>query len=80
MTPDLDETIGDIHGLIVDKEIEIMHELLSFTLTHSSKLIELTNVAAELDCILSLAEAAKRLNYVRPNLTEDGVISVREGR
>ena len=77
---DLDDTIGDIHGLIVDKEIEIMHELVSFALTHAIKLVELTSIFSELDCLLSLAEAAKRLNYVRPTLTEENKLDIREGR
>lgn len=64
----------------LDKEIEIMHELISFTLTHSAKLVELTNISSELDCVLSLAEAAKRLNYSRPVLTEERVIKIKEGR
>ncbi|KAG0170431.1 MutS protein msh5 [Apophysomyces sp. BC1015] len=48
-TKDLDEEIGDIHVLIVDKEIELVQTLAERTLTYKTILLEMADVFAELD-------------------------------
>ncbi|KAI9006039.1 muts domain V-domain-containing protein [Gaertneriomyces semiglobifer] len=77
---ELDETIGDIHSMIVDREIEIMQKLQETILTFSEALDVSAGVTAELDCILSLADAAKKHNYVRPRMTEEPVLEIKQGR
>ncbi|KAI8819391.1 muts domain V-domain-containing protein [Fimicolochytrium jonesii] len=77
---ELDETIGDIHSIIVDREIEIMQKLQETVLTYRSTLVKTAEVCAELDCILSLAEAAAKYHYSRPEMKEENVLQIRNGR
>lgn len=55
---DLDATVGDIHGFIVDREVEIMHELLCKVVDCAGMLYNVADVVAELDCLLAFADAA----------------------
>ncbi|KAJ3023757.1 MutS protein msh5 [Thoreauomyces humboldtii] len=77
---ELDETLGDIHSIIADREIEIMQRLQETVLKYAPPLIRITEVCAELDCLLSLAEAARKYNYVRPQMTEQNVLHIVKGR
>ncbi|KND00198.1 MutS family protein MSH5 [Spizellomyces punctatus DAOM BR117] len=77
---ELDESIGDIHSMIVDREIEIIQRLQETVLGYRATLIQVANVCAELDCILSFADAAKRYNCTRPEMTEDNIFHVVKGR
>ncbi|RUP45064.1 hypothetical protein BC936DRAFT_148657, partial [Jimgerdemannia flammicorona] len=76
----LDETLGDIHGLIVDKEIEIMQMLSERVLEYAPLLICTAEVCAELDCLLSLADAARKYNYCRPTMANENVLKIVRGR
>lgn len=38
------------------------------------------DVCAELDCLLSFAEASRACNYVRPQMTEENVLDIKQGR
>ncbi|KAJ3149151.1 MutS protein msh5 [Geranomyces variabilis] len=77
---ELDETIGDIHSIIVDREIELMQRLQETILAYRGPLIQIAEVCAELDCILSLAEAARKYDYTRPEMTEESVLEIVKGR
>ncbi|KAJ3163330.1 MutS protein msh5 [Geranomyces variabilis] len=77
---ELDETIGDIHSIIVDREIELMQRLQETILAYRGSLIQIAEVCAELDCILSLAEAARKYDYTRPEMTEESVLEIVKGR
>ncbi|TPX68056.1 hypothetical protein SpCBS45565_g03372 [Spizellomyces sp. 'palustris'] len=77
---ELDESIGDIHSMIVDREIEIIQRLQETVLGYRATLIQVANVCAELDCILSLADAAKKYNYTRPEMTGENIFLVVKGR
>ncbi|KAJ3057389.1 MutS protein msh5 [Rhizophlyctis rosea] len=77
---ELDETVGDIHSMIVDREIEIMQRLQETVLEYSESLQQTAQVCAEIDCLLSLAEAAKKYNYRRPRMTNENVLHIVKGR
>ncbi|XP_054819534.1 DNA mismatch repair protein MSH5-like isoform X2 [Prosopis cineraria] len=79
-TRELDSLLGDIHHKILDMERAITRDLLSHILLFSSHLTRATNFAAELDCLLSLALVARQNNYVKPLLTEESLIDIRNGR
>jgi DNA mismatch repair protein MutS len=44
------------------------------------QLLETARTIAELDCVSALAEIAGKLDYVRPDLVEEAVLNIREGR
>ncbi|GES81967.1 MutS family protein MSH5 [Rhizophagus clarus] len=77
---ELDEYLGDIHGLIVDREIEIMQKFQDHILEYASLLLNATAVCAELDCLLSLAESARKFKYCRPHLVNENILEIVKGR
>ncbi|KAG2235169.1 hypothetical protein INT48_003513 [Thamnidium elegans] len=77
---ELDETIGDIHAMIADKEIEIIQGLSERVLQHTDHFSEASTLLSELDCLLSLSLAALRFNYVEPTMTMDDSLIITQGR
>ncbi|KAK9323444.1 muts domain V-domain-containing protein [Lipomyces orientalis] len=77
---ELDDTFGDMYGMICDREIEIVHALQVDTLKYSELLVNCCKWTAELDCLLSLAEAAQLYHYSRPTMTTENVIKIKKGR
>jgi len=61
-------------------EIDIIHELQEIALNYVNPLLEMDRVSSQLDCILSLAEAAKKYNYHRPTITEENTLIIKDGR
>ncbi|XP_065044950.1 DNA mismatch repair protein MSH5-like isoform X1 [Musa acuminata AAA Group] len=79
-TRELDNLLGDIYHKILDMERAIIRDLITRVLNFVPQLIKAVNFAAELDCILSLALIAHQNNYVRPILTEDTFLDIKNGR
>lgn len=77
---DMDTHIGDLHPSIVDREIEIVQELLERILVCSEGMRHTCDVCAELDCLLAFAEASRAYNYCRPQMSEDPIIDIDQGR
>ncbi|KAI8907567.1 muts domain V-domain-containing protein [Powellomyces hirtus] len=77
---ELDENLGDIHSIIVDREIELMQKLQETILEYRSPLIKIAHVCAELDCILSFAKAARDHHYNCPQMTEENILHIVKGR
>lgn len=90
----MDNHIGDLHPAIVgmdlastyflaecvDREIEIVQELLDKVLRYGPAMEDASNVCAELDCLLSFAEAARAFDYRRPQMAEDPILDIVQGR
>ncbi|KAI8150273.1 DNA mismatch repair protein MutS [Fennellomyces sp. T-0311] len=79
-TKDLDEEIGDIHAKIIDKEIELTQILSERLSGYYADLLTMADVCAELDALLSLADAARLHQYVRPEMTLDNCLVIIQGR
>ncbi|CAI9088360.1 OLC1v1022668C1 [Oldenlandia corymbosa var. corymbosa] len=79
-TRELDNLLGDLYHKILDMERAIIRDLVSHILQFSSHLKECVNFVAELDCFLSLALVAHQNNYVRPVVTAENLLEVRNGR
>lgn len=77
---DMDVHIGDLHSAIVDREIEIVQELLQDVLVYDQMIGNVCDICAELDCLLSFAEASNNHNYRQPDMTDDNVIEIIAGR
>ncbi|KAJ7600737.1 DNA mismatch repair protein MutS [Mycena floridula] len=77
---DMDTHIGDLHSLIVDREIEIIQALLEEILVHEKSISEVCDVCAELDCLLAFADAARGYEYRRPIMVDQNVIDITQGR
>ncbi|KAF7112242.1 hypothetical protein RHSIM_RhsimUnG0249000 [Rhododendron simsii] len=78
-TRELDNLLGDIYHKILDMERAITRDLVSHVMPFSVHLLKAVNFAAELDCFLSLALVARQNNYVKPTLTLEELLDIRNG-
>lgn len=76
----MDTHVGDLHSLIVDREIEIVQALLEEILVHEKALSHACDICAELDCLLAFAHAARTYDYRRPRMVETNTIEITQGR
>ncbi|KAJ3340321.1 MutS protein msh5 [Gonapodya sp. JEL0774] len=76
----MDQEWGDIHSLIVDSEIEWVQRLTDRVLENSEAIVTAANCIGELDCLLALSDASRKYNYKRPQMTEENIIKISNGR
>ncbi|KAG0036136.1 MutS protein msh5 [Podila clonocystis] len=76
----LDENLGDLHGLIVDREIDILQALQERIQEYELFLLSCSEVCSELDALLALAYSAKLRNYKQPVMTNKNVLYIEKGR
>lgn len=67
----LDTEMGDIHGALTDLEAKAVRYLETKVLPAASAFYEASCAAAELDCLVAMAEAANEHGWVRPEFDED---------
>jgi len=82
-TPELKEyeaVILNARGRISELENEIFRHICQQAALYGESLMSLANAIAEIDIFSSLAEAASRYNYVRPELTDSNEIIIKQGR
>ncbi|KAI0076331.1 hypothetical protein K474DRAFT_1708271 [Panus rudis PR-1116 ss-1] len=77
---DLDTHVGDIHTAIIDREIEIIHSLQEEVLEYEDSILVACSVCAELDCLLSFAEASRMYDFRRPEMVDENVLEIKKGR
>ncbi|KAA1469886.1 hypothetical protein DENSPDRAFT_649174 [Dentipellis sp. KUC8613] len=77
---DLDMHIGDLYPSIVDRELEIIQELQEKVLAYEKAMGDACDTCAELDCLLSFAEATNAYGYTRPEMSEENIINIKAGR
>jgi DNA mismatch repair protein MutS len=83
VTPELKEKETAIIGAeerLFQEEYRLFCELRDFLESHIRRLQQTAAAIAQLDVCCSLAEAACLYGYVRPEVSEDGPIIVKEGR
>jgi len=76
----MDTHIGDLHSVIVDREIEIVQALLDEILPYEASMSHACDVCAELDCLLAFSDASRVYRYTRPSMTEENVLEFEKGR
>lgn len=83
VTPELKEYEEQILGA-EDKisiiETQLFNELVSALSVHIASLQANANLLARLDCLQSLATVANANHYVRPELSDDCVLDIKQGR
>ncbi|KAI0688883.1 DNA mismatch repair protein MutS [Earliella scabrosa] len=77
---DMDVHIGDLHPAIVDREIEIIQALQEKILVYDQAIGHACDVCAELDCLISFSMASRSYDYRRPDMTEENVMDIKQGR
>lgn len=64
----------------MDLEIEILQELLNEVLVSDEAIASACDVAAELDCLLSFAEASRLYTFRRPEMIDENYVEIIQGR
>lgn len=83
ITPELKEFETKVLGAqekIVTIEYHLFTKIRDYVKEQMHSIQKTARALAELDALLSLAEAAVRYNYVRPRLTDSREITIRDGR
>ncbi|HID72200.1 MAG TPA: DNA mismatch repair protein MutS, partial [Thermoplasmata archaeon] len=83
VVPELREkesTIISSEEKILALEYELFQEILKEIASHSSRILEVSSLVAQLDVFCSLASVAVERDYVRPEVNESDVIDIKEGR
>jgi DNA mismatch repair protein MutS len=61
-------------------EFRLFQEIRAEAARHHAKILAVARFLAQLDCLLSLAEAADQNAYCRPRILEDGRLRIEDGR
>jgi DNA mismatch repair protein MutS len=61
-------------------EYEIFSRLRDEVVQHGARVQTMARYLARLDCLVNLAEAADRNNYFRPQINDQGILSIEDGR
>jgi DNA mismatch repair protein MutS len=83
ITPELKERESAVLGAAErsrELELEIFQKVRSEVASHTPRVQQTAEAVAELDVINALAGVSVRARYVRPRITEDRALSVRDGR
>jgi DNA mismatch repair protein MutS len=83
ITPDLKEMEGKILGAeerSVKLEYEIFQRVRESVLSQLPKIQQSASALAQLDVLASFAETARLHNYCRPQVGDEGVLQIRDGR
>jgi DNA mismatch repair protein MutS len=83
ITPELKEMEGKILGAEergVKLEYEIFQRVREEVLGQLPKIQQSASALAQLDVVASFAETARLHNYCRPNVANEGVLQIRDGR
>ncbi|KAI1387071.1 muts domain V-domain-containing protein [Hypoxylon trugodes] len=77
---EMDEHFGDAYCMIIDREIEIIHELAVKILAQREAISIASDVLGELDSLFALAIGCGQYNWVAPRMTRQNIIHIEGGR
>lgn len=83
ITPELkeyEEKVLSAEEKCLDLEYQIFLELRELVMNATKRLQQTANTLAEIDVLASLAELARARNYVRPEVVDEPVLKIQEGR
>ncbi|MGD8555021.1 MAG: DNA mismatch repair protein MutS, partial [Anaerolineales bacterium] len=83
ITPEMKEYESKVltaEDRIREIEAELFHEICASVGEHAIQLMQTARAIARLDVVVALAEVAARKGYVRPEVVEEDVLEVRDGR
>jgi DNA mismatch repair protein MutS len=83
ITPELkgyEEKIVGANDRLYQLEADLFEALRKTISGQIAKIVRAAGLIADLDCVMSLAEAAARYRYVRPQIDEGDALSIHEGR
>lgn len=75
-----EEKILNAEGLLSVIEARIYNELVVYVANFIEVIQQNARVIAEIDCLSNFALVAKRQDYIKPSLSEDSIIDIKQGR
>ena len=76
----MEETILGAEDKLLTLEYDLFTEIRQKAAAEVQRIQETARAVAETDALASLADAAQRYDYVRPEINTNGVIRIRDGR
>lgn len=76
----LDENVGDIKMQIIDAETNIVLNLQKRLLDCRTIVLQAVEMAATLDCLISLSQVARKYNWIRPKFVDRPVLEIEYAR
>ena len=77
---DLESKILGAEGKVVDLEYKLFIEIRSKIAVNIERLQKASNIISILDVLTSFAIVAEDLNYIKPEVDEEGIIDIKGGR
>lgn len=77
---ELDESIGDVRSDIVDRQRFILLQIEEKILDLETIILEAASGMAKLDALMALGKVARECNLVMPQLVEEQVVVIKNGR
>ncbi|KAI1265648.1 muts domain V-domain-containing protein [Xylariaceae sp. FL1019] len=77
---EMDDEFGDSYGLIIDREIEIIHNLAVSVLEREQAIVAGSDVLGELDSLLGLAIGCRLHQWTAPEMTDANTLEIQGGR
>jgi len=82
-TPELDERQRQVLGAedeALRRELELLEALRVFVAAQRERLDRAADILARIDVLVSLAEVARSRGWVRPEISDDGILRIEAGR
>lgn len=76
----LDDTIGDVQSSIIDRQRSLLLEVEDILLDAEVPLQQMAAMLKKIDAIISLGVIAIEMDFVRPEIVDESVIIIKEGR
>ncbi|KAK7952460.1 mismatch repair protein 5 [Apiospora aurea] len=77
---EMDEHCGDTYCMIIDREIEILHELSVLVLSRQDAIRDASDVIGELDSLLAMAVGSGKYGWVAPRVVPENILRIEGGR
>ncbi|KAI3331791.1 muts domain V-domain-containing protein [Xylariaceae sp. AK1471] len=77
---EMDEEFGDAYCMIIDREIEIIHQLAVAVLDREKAIVAASEVLGELDSLLALATLCGQNKWTAPEMADTNVLHIEGGR
>ncbi|KAI0966931.1 putative MSH5 protein [Xylaria arbuscula] len=77
---ELDERLGDLYCMILDQEIEIIHQLAVKIISRETAIIAASEILGELDSLIALATLCGQNKWTAPEITNANIIHIQGGR
>ena len=79
-TRELDHSYGDLHGEIIDRELEILQAFERELQPLEDMFVALCEALSDLDCLYAFARCADVRGYSRPSIAKKATLSLRQSR